>query len=38
MHYVIYQSWTTGDFQNFLNLDLSEKDKAFMAKAYPCPV
>ena len=38
MHYVIYQSWTTGDFQNFLNLEHSEKDKAFMAKAYPCPV
>lgn len=38
MHYVIYQSWTDGDFQNLLNLELSEKDKAFMAKIYPCPV
>lgn len=38
MHYVIHQSWTEGGFQNFLNLVLSEKDKAFMAKAYPCPV
>ena len=37
MHYVIYQSWTKGDFQNFLNLSLSDKDKAFMAKAYPYP-
>ncbi|MFJ7285042.1 hypothetical protein [Pseudomonas sp. NPDC099000] len=37
MHYVIRQSWTEGDFQIFLNLDLSEKDKAFMAKAYPYP-
>ncbi|MGP6420718.1 hypothetical protein ACTZGP_18265 [Pseudomonas putida] len=37
MHYVIYQSWTQGDFQNLLNLSLSDKDKAFMAKAYPYP-
>ncbi|MHC8393131.1 zinc metalloprotease [Pseudomonas sp. LB3P93] len=37
MHYKIYQDWTEGDFQIFLNLDLSEKDKAFMAKAYPYP-
>lgn len=37
MHYVIHQSWTEGDFQIYLNLDLSEKDKAFMAKAYPYP-
>jgi hypothetical protein len=40
MHYQIHQSWTHGDFQLFLNLELSEKDKAFMAKAYPasdCP-
>lgn len=37
MHYVIHQSWTEGDFQVFLNFDLSEKDKAFMAKAYPYP-
>lgn len=37
MHYVIRQSWTEGDFQIYLNFDLSEKDKAFMAKAYPYP-
>ncbi|KAE9638999.1 hypothetical protein [Pseudomonas sp. PB106] len=35
MHYQIYQSWTHGDFEIWLNLDLSEKDKAFMASAYP---
>ncbi|MCF4997784.1 hypothetical protein GIW70_18410 [Pseudomonas syringae] len=35
MHYEIRQQWTEGDFQIFLNLDLSEQDKAFMAKAYP---
>ncbi len=38
MHYVVHQSWTEGDFQIFHNLNLSEKDKAFMAKAYPYPV
>ncbi|WP_367083345.1 hypothetical protein ABV589_20675 [Pseudomonas sp. HOU2] len=37
MHYVIYQSWTQGDFQNLLNFSLSDKDKAFMANAYPYP-
>jgi hypothetical protein len=37
MHYVIRQSWTEGDFEVYLNFDLSEKDKAFMAKAYPDP-
>ncbi|MHC3826541.1 MULTISPECIES: zinc metalloprotease [Pseudomonas] len=37
MHYRISQSWTIGDFQLFINLDLSEKDKIFMANAYPCP-
>lgn len=37
MHYEIRQSWTEGDFRIFLNFDLSEKDKAFMAKAYPYP-
>ncbi|CAI8860516.1 MULTISPECIES: hypothetical protein [Pseudomonas] len=37
MHYAVSQSWTVGDFQIFINLDLSEKDKAFMAKAYPYP-
>ncbi len=26
---------TQGDFQIHLNLQLSEKDKAFMASAYP---
>jgi hypothetical protein len=35
MHYEIRQQWTEGDFQIFLNFDLSEQDKAFMAKAYP---
>lgn len=38
MHYFIPQSWTKGDFQNLLNLELSDNDKAFMAKAYPYPV
>lgn len=37
MHYVIQQTWTEGDFQIFPNLELSEHDKAFMAKAYPYP-
>lgn len=37
MHYQVHQSWTHGDFQLFLNLELSEKDKSFMAKAYPYP-
>ncbi|PQP05933.1 MULTISPECIES: hypothetical protein [Pseudomonas] len=37
MHYEIRQAWTHGDFQIFLNLVLSEKDKAFMTKAYPYP-
>jgi hypothetical protein len=37
MHYVIQQSWTEGDFQIFLNFDLSDNDKAFMAMAYPYP-
>ncbi|MDR6606579.1 hypothetical protein [Pseudomonas synxantha] len=37
MHYEIRQAWTHGDFQIFLNFVLSEKDKAFMAKAYPYP-
>ncbi|RON61092.1 hypothetical protein [Pseudomonas fluorescens] len=37
MHYVIHQHWTEGDFENHLNLELSAKDKAFMAKAYPYP-
>jgi hypothetical protein len=35
MHYEIRQQWTEGNFQIFLNHDLSEQDKAFMAKAYP---
>lgn len=35
MHYVVRQSWTKGDFQVLLNLDLSEQDKAFMASLYP---
>ncbi|MEO4016026.1 MULTISPECIES: hypothetical protein [Pseudomonas] len=37
MHYEIHQAWTHGDFQIYLNFDLSEKDKAFMAEAYPYP-
>jgi hypothetical protein len=37
MHYAIRQSWTQGDFQIQLNLQLSDKDKAFMAAAYPHP-
>jgi len=37
MHYEIRQAWTHGDFQIRLNLALSEKDKAFMAEAYPYP-
>lgn len=35
MHYVVRQQWTHGDFKIDLNLVLSEKDKAFMAAAYP---
>ena len=35
MHYAIGQEWTEGDFKIDLNLVLSEKDKAFMSKAYP---
>ncbi|RBL71600.1 hypothetical protein C3E98_008310 [Pseudomonas sp. MWU13-2625] len=38
MHYRIKQSWTLGDFQLFINLDLSEQDKTFMSNAYPYPV
>lgn len=38
MHYAVRQDWTHGDFKIDLNLVLSEKDKAFMAKAYPYPV
>jgi hypothetical protein len=37
MHYAIHQEWTHGDFKIHLNLVLSEKDKAFMSKAYPYP-
>ncbi|MGF6130211.1 hypothetical protein QF019_005446 [Pseudomonas frederiksbergensis] len=37
MHYAIRQEWTEGDFKIDLNLVLSEKDKAFMAEAYPYP-
>ncbi|MGF6112685.1 hypothetical protein HKK52_14600 [Pseudomonas sp. ADAK2] len=37
MHYAIRQEWTHGDFKIDLNLVLSEKDKAFMAEAYPYP-
>ncbi|UVL41537.1 hypothetical protein LOY55_05365 [Pseudomonas sp. B21-040] len=37
MHYEIRQAWTHGDFKIFLNLAISEKDKAFMAEAYPYP-
>lgn len=37
MHYAVRQEWTHGDFKIDLNLVLSEKDKAFMAKAYPYP-
>ncbi|QAX83617.1 hypothetical protein C2E19_07040 [Pseudomonas sp. DTU12.3] len=37
MHYAIRQSWTQGDFQIHLNLQLSDKDKAFMSAAYPHP-
>jgi hypothetical protein len=37
MHYTINQSWTVGDFENFLNFELSEKDKAFMSQVYPYP-
>ena len=37
MHYAIRQSWTHGDFQIHLNLQLSDKDKACMAAAYPYP-
>ena len=37
MHYAVRQDWTHGDFKIDLNLKLSEKDKAFMAKAYPFP-
>ena len=35
MHYPVRQEWTHGDFKIDLNLVISEKDKAFMAKAYP---
>ncbi|WJK12469.1 hypothetical protein [Pseudomonas fluorescens] len=35
MHYAVRQSWTHGDFKIDLNMVLSEKDKAFMAKIYP---
>jgi hypothetical protein len=38
MHYPVRQDWTLGDFRIDLNRVLSEKDKAFMAKAYPHPV
>lgn len=38
MHYAVLQSWTQGNFETFLNMELSDKDKAFMAKGYPCPV
>lgn len=37
MHYAVRRSWTHGDFKIDLNLVLSDKDKAFMAKAYPFP-
>lgn len=37
MHYPVRQDWTHGDFKIYLNRVLSEKDKAFMAKAYPYP-
>ncbi|WP_207866782.1 hypothetical protein [Pseudomonas fluorescens] len=37
MHYAVRQNWTLGDFKIDLNLVLSDKDKAFMAKAYPFP-
>lgn len=37
MHYPILQQWTEGDFQIWHNFSLSEKDKAFMSKAYPYP-
>jgi hypothetical protein len=37
MHYPVRQEWTHGDFKIDLNRELSEKDKAFMAKAYPYP-
>lgn len=37
MHYQIRQNWTHGDFEIFLNFIPSEKDKAFMAQAYPYP-
>ncbi|MCP1443674.1 hypothetical protein J3D54_002806 [Pseudomonas sp. GGS8] len=37
MHYPIRQQWTHGDFEIRHNFVLSEKDKAFMAKAYPYP-
>ena len=33
MHYPVRQEWTHGDFKIDLNLVISEKDKAFMAKA-----
>lgn len=35
MHYAVRQNWTHGNFKIDLNLVLSEKDKAFMEKAYP---
>lgn len=35
MHYPVRQDWTEGDFKIYLNLVLSEKDKAFMAEVYP---
>ncbi|QVW24479.1 hypothetical protein KJF94_02535 [Pseudomonas hormoni] len=35
MHYEVRQHWTHGDVKIDLNLTLSEKDKAFMEKAYP---
>ncbi|RLU09674.1 hypothetical protein CS078_12025 [Pseudomonas prosekii] len=37
MHYAIREDWTEGDFKIDLNLVLSDKDKAFMAAAYPYP-
>lgn len=37
MHYVIREEWTDDGFKIDLNLVLSDKDKAFMAQAYPFP-
>jgi len=37
MHYAIREEWTDDGFKIDLNLVLSEKDKAFMAEAYPYP-